>query len=242
MDYKKHYELLIETRKNRQIISNFYYEKHHILPKSMGGDDNKENLIYLTAREHFIAHWLLWRIYQNKEMAFAFFSMVYMNKNHKINSSRIYEECKLARRNFIIEMNKKIHKGKKLSKNQIESISLRFKNKPKTSEHRKKISESLKNKHKTINHKKNISKSLKNYDWTNHLERNKKISISNSGEKNGRSKKVLMYNTNHVLLLTFNTMKDALNHINITNNISKTTFYRYILKQKQIENVYFVFN
>lgn len=76
MNYKKHYDLLIETRKNRILSDSLIYEKHHIIPKSLGGSNKRENLILLTPREHFIAHWLLWRIYKNKEMAFAFFLFV----------------------------------------------------------------------------------------------------------------------------------------------------------------------
>lgn len=241
MDYLKHYNLLIETRKNRKLDPTGYYEEHHIIPKSMGGDDEKNNLIYLTAREHFIAHWLLWRIHKNKEMAFAFYAMVHMNKKHKITSSRIYEECKLARRTYIIELNSKIHKGKKLNENQIKKISERFKGKEKTKEHREKIGLSLKNKKKSIDHRKKISNSLKNFDWSNHIERNKKISISNMGSKNGRSKTVYMYNINDEKLKTFETMKDALLYINKRKSINKTTFYRYILNKKIIDNIYFSF-
>jgi len=40
-----------------------YTERHHILPKSLGGDDSIENLTNLTAREHFICHWLLTKMY-----------------------------------------------------------------------------------------------------------------------------------------------------------------------------------
>lgn len=36
-----------------------YKERHHIVPKCMGGTDDEQNLIDLTAREHFIAHKLL---------------------------------------------------------------------------------------------------------------------------------------------------------------------------------------
>jgi hypothetical protein len=39
-----------------------YYEKHHVLPKSMGRSNDADNLVLLTAREHFIAHMLLPRM------------------------------------------------------------------------------------------------------------------------------------------------------------------------------------
>lgn len=61
MNYKKHYDLLIENSINRNIEG--YVEKHHIIPKSLGGSDDKENLVKLSAREHFIAHLLLAKIY-----------------------------------------------------------------------------------------------------------------------------------------------------------------------------------
>lgn len=52
-----------------------YCELHHILPKSMQGSDDKENLVFLTAREHFLIHWILYKIHRNSSMALAFFSM-----------------------------------------------------------------------------------------------------------------------------------------------------------------------
>ena len=102
MNYHWHYDRLIETRLSRDKIEGQYYEKHHILPKSMGGADDPGNLVYLTAREHFLAHWLLWRIHRNRSMACAFYSFVnfFKGKNHshrpEIKSSRAYEEAREA--------------------------------------------------------------------------------------------------------------------------------------------------
>ena len=48
-------------RQSKQV--GLYYERHHILPRSLGGLDKTDNLVYLTAREHFICHWLLVKIY-----------------------------------------------------------------------------------------------------------------------------------------------------------------------------------
>lgn len=61
MDYKKHYNLLLEKHK---VTDNTQYgEVHHIIPKCVGGSDNKDNLIRISARSHFIAHQLLVKIY-----------------------------------------------------------------------------------------------------------------------------------------------------------------------------------
>ncbi len=61
MNYNKIYYSIIENRKKNPY--NGYTEKHHILPKSLGGNDNEENLVNLSAREHFICHLLLTKMY-----------------------------------------------------------------------------------------------------------------------------------------------------------------------------------
>ena len=63
MNYKKHYDLLIERSKTRVLEG--YVEKHHIIPKCLGGTDDKGNLAILTPEEHFLAHQLLIKIYPN---------------------------------------------------------------------------------------------------------------------------------------------------------------------------------
>ena len=74
MNYQIIYDQIIDRAKNRK-KPDCYCELHHIIPKSLGGSNDKENLVYLTAREHFIAHWLLKNIHKNKQMIYAFFSM-----------------------------------------------------------------------------------------------------------------------------------------------------------------------
>lgn len=63
MNYKRIYESLIQFRTTN--IPEGYSEKHHILPRSLGGSDDTKNLVKLTAREHFIAHRLLTKIYKS---------------------------------------------------------------------------------------------------------------------------------------------------------------------------------
>ena len=63
MNYKKIYDSLIERGKNRNL--NEYGEKHHIVPKCLGGSNKKENLVKLTPEEHYVAHQLLVKIYPN---------------------------------------------------------------------------------------------------------------------------------------------------------------------------------
>ena len=83
----------------KQLIANDkYIESHHILPQSMGGLNDDDNLVKLSARQHYLAHWMLWKAYKSKEMTFAFFSMSnqsnqYQGRNRRINS-RIYENLR----------------------------------------------------------------------------------------------------------------------------------------------------
>jgi hypothetical protein len=67
MDYLKSYNSLVVRGKNRQLTG--YTETHHIIPKCVGGTNDKYNLVKLTAREHFICHLLLCEIYpENRKM------------------------------------------------------------------------------------------------------------------------------------------------------------------------------
>jgi hypothetical protein len=55
--YKQWYANITERAKNRLLKT--YTESHHIVPRSLGGGDEADNLVNLTAREHFVCHWLL---------------------------------------------------------------------------------------------------------------------------------------------------------------------------------------
>jgi hypothetical protein len=69
--YTRWYYNIVNSAKTRIPIG--YTEKHHIIPKSCGGDDSKDNLVRLTAKEHFICHLLL-----TKAVSVEFrFKMVY---------------------------------------------------------------------------------------------------------------------------------------------------------------------
>jgi hypothetical protein len=51
MNYEKIYDCIIKRAKTRKLEG--YVEKHHIIPKCMGGSNEKQNIVELTAREHF---------------------------------------------------------------------------------------------------------------------------------------------------------------------------------------------
>jgi hypothetical protein len=97
MDYQKIYNQIIERAKTRQLDG--YKERHHIIPKCLGGNNDKSNLVDLTAREHFLCHMLLVEIYSNEyKLKHALFLMAIGKQKIKektyVISSRIYERLK----------------------------------------------------------------------------------------------------------------------------------------------------
>ena len=85
--YTKIYFSIIASAQSRAPIIG-YVEEHHIIPKSLGGSNHKENLVKLTAREHFICHWLLTKMVLSRNDQFkvckAFLCMSYLiNSNHE---------------------------------------------------------------------------------------------------------------------------------------------------------------
>lgn len=98
MDYTKAYDSLIANAACRIADPSEYYEVHHITPSSMGGSNEPANLVKLTAREHYIAHWLLVKIHKNYKMASAFNNMCMRDSNQEREfSSRQFE---IARKYF----------------------------------------------------------------------------------------------------------------------------------------------
>lgn len=97
MDYFKIYDSLMRRSLNRNLEG--YSEKHHIVPKCIGGTDVSENIVKLTAKEHYIAHRLLIEMYPSeKKLKYAFWMMCTMKTEsqdrYKV-SSRTYEYAKL---------------------------------------------------------------------------------------------------------------------------------------------------
>lgn len=107
MNYKKIYENLIKKAKTRKKENNIY-ERHHIIPKCLGGKNNKENLVYLTPKEHYLAHLLLYKIHKNDKLLKAVLMMtVGRNKSKKYSFLR----------EKYIEIRKKEHQSNNPTKN-----------------------------------------------------------------------------------------------------------------------------
>ena len=164
MNYEKIYNQIVIRAKNR--ILECYTEKHHIIPRCMGGSDDKENLVELTAREHFICHRLLVNMYpNNNKLKFALWAMCNMKskrQNRYVPSSRIYEFIKLE----VIKIISENKKGVKL-----------------TEEHKRKTSETLKGRKRPQEVVDKIVKTRKENGGWCHSEKTKNKISSNNGMK-----------------------------------------------------------
>ncbi len=139
MNYYKIYNDLIEYRKTN--IPSGYIERHHIIPKSIGGSHDPENMVKLTGREHWIAHLLLHKIHKLSQTAHACHMMAMRCEEReipRIKNSRMYQAIresllpvwksngkkrvgkfngsygKIWICNISLEENKKIHKNDKI--------------------------------------------------------------------------------------------------------------------------------
>ena len=122
--YVKYYDILIEKAKNRNIED--YTEKHHIIPRCMGGSNDNYNLIALTPEEHYLAHQLLVKIYpDNYKLLNAAIAMTktatFTNRTknkcygwlkRKLYDHRIEKECKYCGKTYGKEHSPSYVKGK----------------------------------------------------------------------------------------------------------------------------------
>lgn len=86
MNYQQIYNTIIERSKNRTLLE--YTEEHHIVPRCLGGTDDKQNLVMLTPEEHYVCHQLLVKIYpDNIKLVNAALFMVANGMNRRSNKS-----------------------------------------------------------------------------------------------------------------------------------------------------------
>lgn len=157
MNYLKIYNSIVDKAKIR--ITEEYVENHHILPRCMGGSNDPDNLVNLTAREHFICHLLLAKHYNSKKLWAAFSMMCIGSKKHqRVTSSRTFELLRKARTISNSGENNPMYGKPSACKSHTEETKLKirmsklgkkrtpFKRSPATEETKRKISESKRGK------------------------------------------------------------------------------------------------
>lgn len=91
MNYKKIYREMIEKAAGRDLAADIYIEKHHILPKCLGGTNDASNIVKLTAAEHYVAHQLLVKMHPgNSKLIYAVHAMTIGSKKQHIRNNKEY--------------------------------------------------------------------------------------------------------------------------------------------------------
>jgi NUMOD3 motif len=185
--YYKWYYALINRARTRTLTG--YGEWHHIIPRSLGGSNDKNNLVHLTAREHLIVHMLLPRFVNNSSpMWCALFFMMVAGKTK--TTSKLYEQARIeyiktrtgVPRSDITRFKISVAKtGKKQTIEHRKNNSLAKTGKPLSPEHKSKVSEALKGRPRPIETRAKISSTLKGHLMS--AETISKISATQKGRK-----------------------------------------------------------
>ena len=111
-----------------------YKENHHIVPQSIGGLNEKENMVYLTAREHFICHWLLTKMTTGDDRARMVYALRMMSvTNDRQNryktqiTARVYETYRkehAANHSKVMKGRSASNKGRVMSDEQKKKLSI----------------------------------------------------------------------------------------------------------------------
>lgn len=207
MNYLRIYINLIRRSLNRNVPKT-YTEKHHVFPRSIFGEKDNKFTVKLTAREHYIAHALLEKIYikrygKNDSKTKKMISAFYMMNNTKgkgqkryVNSI-LYENNKIKFIESISGHNSKLY-GKKrvLSEQHLQNMKLAIKygkdsplyGIPRSEEIKQKM-----RKPKIPEHGKSVSEARKGIKFTEEHKLN--LSISHKGitpVNKGKTKYTLM--------------------------------------------------
>ena len=167
MNYQRIHDAIINRARNRKLQG--YLERHHVIPRCLDGTDELNNLVELTAREHFIIHKLLCEIYPDNDKIFFAYRMMAVMKNSKDNERTYYVSSREFERIRLLA-NKKIGntlRGRKLPPRDPKIIEKQQETRKlngyrHSSETKKKMSEKAKGRKFSDTHRENLSKVLTN--------------------------------------------------------------------------------
>lgn len=95
MDYHKHYNALIQRARERSLSG--YFERHHVIPRCLGGSNDASNIVHLLPEEHYVAHQLLCKMnpgYRGLAAAVVFLTSAGRNKVYGWLKRRLSESMK----------------------------------------------------------------------------------------------------------------------------------------------------
>lgn len=134
--YTQIYYSIIANAQLRELPNTTYTEQHHIIPKSLGGSNEKSNLVSVTAKEHYLCHLLLPKMTSNsakKKMLYALYCITHVRNKGQVTryipSAKQYAKIKEDWQKSI--QGRPAHnKGKPMSAEQKEKLRLANLGKP----------------------------------------------------------------------------------------------------------------
>lgn len=113
--YETWYASITKRGQYRHIDS--YTESHHIIPKSLGGNDDPTNITKLTAREHFICHWLLTKIHREGEAHWKMLNAIRIMRAENAKQTRYSNKITARVYNNLKEEYSKLQSEKMMGEN-----------------------------------------------------------------------------------------------------------------------------
>lgn len=135
MNYAKIYQALCNRARGRVLSG--YKERHHVVPQCMGGKDG-DNIVDLSAEEHFVAHQLLVKIYPgHAKLIFALSRMAGKGAKQQSRSNKRYGWIRREFAEAISKSNtgRKYPNRKPMSEAQLEKLRDAPKGKKQSPEH-----------------------------------------------------------------------------------------------------------
>jgi hypothetical protein len=152
MNYQAHYDRLMWRAQNRVLSG--YSERHHIVPRCLGGSKHPDNVVRLTPEEHYIAHQLLVKLHpENFRLVWAAAAMA--GATQKMAGRANNKLHGWLRRRFAEQIGKR-NKGRKMPPGFGAAVSARqlgSKRKPHSEESKRKTSAAMKGRTFTEEHK-----------------------------------------------------------------------------------------
>lgn len=138
--YTRYYFSIIHNAKLEKRIKSYdgTLESHHILPKSLGGNNSKNNLVLLTCKEHYICHLLLTKMVSNDSYYKMLCAYKRMSNSTKINgklNSGLYAKIKESHASLAKER----YKDKPRPQHVIDALIIANTGKPKLEETKSKL-------------------------------------------------------------------------------------------------------
>lgn len=158
--YTKTYFKIVNSRQSmHRSKKDSYFESHHIVPRCLGGDNKKTNLVLLTAKEHYICHLLLIKMTEGKArskmcLGLKCLSQMKNHKQHRKTTSRMFERFRIEANKAISENHARLsgpanpqygkpspNRGVKMSDEQKNKISNALKNHERSETHKQSLIE-----------------------------------------------------------------------------------------------------